>query len=387
MLLLVVAVPLPLMAEDLRLVPGLALKDEFNDNILLSSAARRSDFILTVTPSLEISRAAERHNLSLASGVNWLSYARNPSLDSLDYYVQGGGSYRFDPRLSFSVGGAYVRDSRPDRTDQNGLSLKSGSDRQNYQLSGNYAVTEKSTSTLSYAFSQDNFDNAGAVTNRVHSMTYAQDYDLDRYLRQAKWQVNCGYSLNLTDTSRVANYTLTTGITKKIHELWSVSLNAGGRFTHSEFDVTFVSPGGIVSSKVGDDDLGWVGNLALNYSGEKSNAALVANHDITTAAGRNGITERTGFSANLSERFTRELSGFMGLGFSWNRSSQNQFSSQAIDERNLMVTSGLRYDFSEYVSLEGSYRYNMIRYSQLSSQAIQNIFMVRLTLRRDLLDL
>jgi opacity protein-like surface antigen len=81
------------------------------------------------------------------------------------------------------------------------------------------------------------------------------------------------------------------------------------------------------------------------------------------------------------------LSGFFGLGYSWNRSNQNQFSAQSIDEKNLMLNGGVRYDFSEYVSLEGNYRYNTIYYSHLSSQASQNVFMLRLTLRRDVMDL
>jgi outer membrane protein assembly factor BamA len=213
----------------------------------------------------------------------------------------------------------------------------------------------------------------------VHSATFGQDYDLDRYLRQAKLVGNFGYSRNLTDTSLVDNFTLSAGITKKMHELWYIALNAGGRFTHSEFDTG--------KSTVHDDDQGWIGSLAVSYSGEKTNASLSFNQDVTTAAGRGGTTERTGVSTNLNRRFTRELSGFFGLGYSWNRSNQNQFSAQSIDEKNLMLNGGVRYDFSEYVSLEGNYRYNTIYYSHLSSQASQNVFMLRLTLRRDVMDL
>jgi hypothetical protein len=385
---LVTAVPLPLLADELRLIPGLALKEEFNDNIFLATNSRRPDFVTTLTPSLDISRASERQSLNLSSGINWLTYARNAGLDSVDYFVQSGLNYRFDPRLLISGGAGYVRDSRPDRIDQGGLTLKSGSDRQNYQLSGNYAVSEKSTATASYAYSQEAFDNTGIVTTTVHNATIAQDYDLDRYLRQAKLVGNFGYTRNLTDISLVDNYTVTLGLTKKFHELWNVSLNVGGRYTHSEFDVaTRISPTQIVSSTIQGDDQGWVGNLSINYSGEKTSASLAFNQDITAASGRNGATERTGVSTNVSERFTRELSGFLGLGYSWNRSGQNQFSVQSIDEKSLNLSGGLRYDFSEYVSLEGNYRFNNIYYSQSSLQASQNVFMLRLTVRRDVMDL
>lgn len=387
-ILLVTAIPMPVLADDFKLIPGLALKEELNDNIFLATNSRRTDFITTLTPSLDISSATERRSLSLSTGINLLTYARNASLDSVDYYVQSGFNYQFDPRLSISVGAGYVQDSRPDRVDQNGLTLKSGSERQNYQLSCNVAVSEKSTSTLSYAYSQEGFDSPGLLTTKVHTVNIGQDYDLDRYLRQTKLVGNFGYSRNLTDTSLVDNYTVSLGLTKKIHELWYVALNAGGRYTHSEFEVnTVIPPTRFVTSKIRDDDQGWIGNLSINYSGEKTNGSVAFNHDITTASGRSGTTQRTGVSTNVSERFTRELSSFFGMGFSWNRSDQNQFSAQSIDEKNLTINGGLRFDISDYVSLEGNYRFNSIYYGNLAAQASQNVFMLRFTMRRDLMDL
>ncbi|HBA73194.1 MAG: hypothetical protein A2X82_07590 [Geobacteraceae bacterium GWC2_55_20] len=378
-ILLVTALPMPLPADELRLIPGLALKEELSDNIFLAAASPRTDFITTLSPSLDVSGASERRNLNLSAGINWVKYASNASLDSVDYFARSGFDFQLDPRLSLSLGAGYVRDSRPDRIDLNGLTLKSGSDRQNYHLSGNYALTEKSSSTVSYAYSHESFDNAGALTTTVHTVSAGQDYDLDRYLRQAKLVGNFSYARNLTDTSLVDNYTISLGLTKKIDELWNFSLNGGGRYTRSEFDSG--------NTTIRDDDQGWIGKLAINYSGEKTNGSLTFNHDITTASGRSGTTERTGVSTNLNERFTRELSGFFGLGYSWNRSGRNQFSAQAIDEKHLTVSCGLRYDFSEYVFLEGNYHYNNIYYGHLSSQASQNVFMLRLAIRRDVMGL
>jgi hypothetical protein len=386
-LLIVSVVPEPLQADELKLVPGLELKEEFNDNIFLATTSRRMDYITTLTPSLDLSSATERGSVSLTSGVNWLKYARNGGLDSLDYYIQSGLGYRIAPRLSVSAGAGYVQNSRPDRIDQSGLTLTSGSDRLSFQTSGNYAVSEKSTAMLSYAFSREVFTNTGSLDTTVHTVNLSQDYDLGRYLEQTKLVGSFGYSRNLTDISLVDNYTLSLGLTRKFHELWSVSLNAGGRFTHSEFDVTtFIPPAQFVPSTRQDDDMGWIGNLSVNYSGIKTNASLTFNHDVTTASGRTGATERTGGSANFSSRFTGELSGFLGMGYSWNRSGQNRLSAQTIDEQNVTFSSGVRYDFSEYVSLEGNYRYNMIYYGNTSAEARQNVFLLRLMLRRDVMD-
>jgi hypothetical protein len=138
---------------------------------------------------------------------------------------------------------------------------------------------------------------------------------------------------------------------------------------------------------VSSDDQGWIGNLSINYSGEKTNGSLSFNHDVTAASGRSGTTERTGVSTRLSERFTRELSGILGVGYSWNRSNQDQFSAQSIDEKSLNISGGLRYDFSNYLFLEGNYRFNAIYYGNPPSQANQNVFMLQLTMRRDVMDL
>ncbi len=387
-IIIALALPLPLLGEELKLIPGLSLKEEFNDNIFLATGSPRKDFITTLTPSLDLSSTTERLSGSLSTGVNLLDYSRNSALNSADYFVQSGVTYRYDPRISISAGAGYLRNSRPDRSDDNGLALKTGSDRQNYQLSANYAVSEKSSSTFSYAYSQELFDNPSYLTTEVHTATIALDYDLDRILRQAKLTGSFGFARNLTDVSQVDNYTATVGLSKKFHELWGFSLNAGGRYTLSEFDMTTViAPSQAVTSKTTSDEDGFIGNFAINYNDESRSGALTFNHDITAASGRSGATERTGFSANLTERFTSELSGIVGMGYYWNRSDQNQYSSQSIDEKNLIINCGLRYDFSEHLYLEGQYRYNSIDYSRISSQAAQNVFMLRLTMRRDLLDL
>ncbi len=373
-------------------MPGLGIKEEYNDNVFLTATgAKKSDFITTLTPALDFSSATERGNFTLSGGVNQLVYARQRSLDATDFFARSGFTWRLEPRLAISAGTSYLRDSRPDRIDQDsGLALAIGSDRQNYQLSAVYALSEKSNTTLSYAYAQEIFDDSVRLNTRVHSATLSQDYDLDSYLRQTKFVGTLGYVRSLTDISLVDYYMSTVGLTGKIHELWSFSVNAGGDFIHSKFDeqtVTF--PFQVVNSTVSSDSWGWVGNVSLNYNGEKLSGGLTFTHDVTTASGRAGATERTGVSAGLKERFTHELSGNLSLGYSLNKTAQNQFSSQAIDETRLYVGCGLHYDFSDRVALEGSYRFTNIDYDYGASpsQARQNAFMLRLTMSLDLLDL
>jgi hypothetical protein len=377
------ATPTPLLAAEFKLIPGLTLSEELTDNVHQATNSRQSDHITTVAPSLQISSATERSLVTLSTGVSWLRYANNKDLNALDYSVQSGLNYQFDPRLSVSLGASYVQNSRSDRTDLNGLTLQSGSERQNYRVSGDYAVSEKSTSTISYVYSNETFVNPAEISTTNHTVNVSQDYDLDRYSRQTKLVGNFGYFRNFTDTSLVDNYTVSMGLTKKIHELWHFSLMAGGRFTHSVFDnSTQITPTQVVSF----DDTGWVGNFSINYSGERTNSSLAFNNDVTPASGRDGATLRTGVAATLKEKFTKDLSGSIDIWYSWNRSNQNQYSAQAIDEKNLTLSGGLQYKFSNYASLEGNYRFSNIYYSQTLTQANVNVVMLRLNIRQDLMD-
>lgn len=374
---------LPLWAAELKLKPGLMIKEEYNDNLFLAGGRDgRSDLITTLTPSLELSAANERGRTTLSGGLNQLLYAHQDSLDSSDYFARGGATWRLDPRLTLSAAASYLRDSRPDRFDQDtGLAQSIASSRQNYQLSGGYAVMEKSTLTLSYGFSREDFAASGLLDTRVHSAAISQDYDLDRWLRQAKLTGAFRYQRSLTDSSQVDYYTLTAGLSGTLHELWSYALSAGGSFTRSGFE----QGGGTVSS----DNLNWVGNLSLTYSGEQLNGSLGFSHDVSTASGRAGSTERTSVSASLGQRFSRELSAHLNLVYSLNRSARNQFSSQSLDEARLTLGCGLKYDFSNDMALEGGYRFTSVDYNSGPSpfSASQNVFMLRLTMGLDLMDL
>ncbi|NVN90109.1 MAG: outer membrane beta-barrel protein [Desulfuromonadales bacterium] len=386
-LLLLTLLPLQLRGAELKLTPGLAVKEEYNDNLFLTTTrGGRADFITTLTPSLEISSATERSRATLSGGLNQLLYARQDSLDASDYFVRSGIDWRLDPLLSVSAGASYLRDSRPDRFDQDtGLAQTVASSRQNYQLSGSYAVSEKSNLTLSYGYSQEDYAASTQLGTRVHSANLSQDYDLDSWLRQTKLMGTFGYQRSLTDVSQVDYYTLTIGLAGKLHELWGYSLNGGGNLIHSAFEQTVRG----TSSTITSENLGWVGNLSLNYSGEKLNGSLGFSHDVSTASGRAGSTERTSVSANLGQRFSRELSASLNLIYSLNKTARNQFSSQTIDETRLSLGCGLKYDISNDMALEGGYRFTNVDYNYGSSpsSAVQNVFMLRLTMVLDLMDL
>ena len=371
-LLLLAAAPTAVMGQELKVTPSLAAKEEYNDNIFLATGNGVDDFITTLTPSLELSSRTERHDTSLSGGINWLNYTRHSGNDAVDYFGNGAVGFQISERLAVSAGASYTRDSRPDQIDPaTGLSINSESRVQNYQAGVSYMATEKSKVSLSYGYSQQEYDRANLLGSRQHQAAAGLSYTLTP---QASLENAFTFNRQLTDVSQVDNYSATLGLSYRLRELWSLSLKAGGRYTSTD-----LFSGGSGNSSNGEG--GWVGNLSFIYSGEKLNGAVSFNHDISLAAGRTGSTERTGGSVTLGNRFTQELSAAVDFGYFWNKSNRDQFSVLPIDEKTLELNCKLHYDLNNDLALEANYHRVATDYAQFGTRANQNTFMVQIVMR------
>ena len=66
----------------LTVVPGISVKEEYNDNIFLDSSGEEDDFITTVSPEIELEYSPNRLlDLSLDYGLNFRFYSRHSSLN------------------------------------------------------------------------------------------------------------------------------------------------------------------------------------------------------------------------------------------------------------------------------------------------------------------
>lgn len=378
LLLLLTIVPAPLLAEELKLTSGLAVNGEYNDNIFMATGGKQSDFITTVTPSLEISSRTERRDASASGGFNWLTYAHHSESDSVDFFGQGALGYQFDPRLALSLAAGYTRNSRLDQLDPvTHVAVKTGSGTQSYKAGASYSLTEKSKVSLGYSYAQEDFDSATFLSTREHQGSAGFSYTL---APETSLEPAFSFDTQQTDISQVDNYSVSVGLKKRFRELWSLSMNGGGRYTRSSF-----SAAGTTKSS----NWGWIAGLAFNYSGEKLSGTVSFNHDIALVPGGTGSTERTGGSATVGDQFTRALYGNAGVGYYYNYSAPDQYSLQGINEKTLEVTCLLRYDLTyalklnamNNLALEASYGYYNVDYGQNVGVANKNIFMLRLVMR------
>ena len=367
----------PLHADELILTPSLSLGEEYNDNVYSSPTDRRSDFITTLSPALALNRRSERVDLGLSGGVSSHQYLRNSSSDALGFALKGAGNYTASERLSLATELGYTRDSNASSIDPStSLVVSSRTYRQGYLLGGKYKVSELLNSSLGLSYARDDYDSASYLDTWHGVAKGGVEYDLGRILPRAVLASQLSFARSATDQTRVDNLSATLGFSKELHELWRGSLNGGGRLTRSEF-----RPAG-GSGRTGEDETGVVGSFSLAYSGQKRSGSIALSHDLTPASGREGATQRTGGSLQLSERFSRKLTGNLGAGYAWNRARQNQFAGQSIDERTRNLSGSLSYQINDApspLSLEARYSYYSTRYPLAGTRQNQNIIMLRLS--------
>lgn len=78
-----VVVPWSALAAEFRVSPGIALREEYDDNIFLTNDNPKSDFITTISPSLLLDWQTRYVDLSMNLGLTYEKYLHHSELDDL----------------------------------------------------------------------------------------------------------------------------------------------------------------------------------------------------------------------------------------------------------------------------------------------------------------
>jgi hypothetical protein len=221
--------------------------------------------------------------------------------------------------------------------------------RQNYGASAEYVLSEKAASTLSYAYEKLEYPDRPLQDGTSHLADLGFSYHLSRFATETKGRLNLGFGRGEYEGLDVYNYTLTVGVFRAVHELWSAQVDIGGRYTTSRFDV--------LGQQQESTDTGWVGDASVTYTGERTNASFTFSSNIAPAYGYTGAVLRTAGVLNLRRRFVRDLSGTLSAGYYWNQSQRGQYSFRTIDEQSAMLRPGIRWEATRHIALDAAYQY------------------------------
>ncbi len=250
---------------------------------------------------------------------------------------------------------------------------------QNYSVSAEYIASEKAATTLSYRYYWLKYPDRPIWDGTTHVVDLGIAYNLSRFATETKARGNVAYARGLFEGLTVDNFYLTVGVFRAVHELWSVVVNVGGRYTHSEFDVP-----GLGSETT--NDTGVVGDASLLYTGERTNASLTFSHNIAPAYGYSGASLRTAAVFSVSRRFLHDISGTLSAGVYLNTSDPGQFSFRTIDERSARVRPGIRWEATKKVVFEAAYEYNRVDYRVSDTDADRHLAFLNVSLRYPVLE-
>lgn len=377
-------------AAETEVTPSVELRQEYTDNLFYSPTGQVDTFITRVTPGIKVAAKTELLSGSLGAKISALHYSADSAMDDVEQVYEGNGAFRLSPRLKFSGSAVYRQESWPDRDIEiSGQPLNATSRHQNYGAGTEYQISELTVGSLGYGYEDITYSNRDDFSDvTTHNASAGLEHDAGRLLPLLKLRGAAHYSRNDYETALIENYELTIGASRKIHELWSLSADGGGRYTKSGFQVLTLDPlAGIAVRHDASDSGGWVLNTSLDYGGEMLRGSLAYSHDVNNSSGRFGTAvERDAVTLSLNRRLNYELFAVLGGGYFHSAADRNQFGSQKIDETSWRGSFSMRYEFNRNVAVNFGYDYFCLDNSSTGSTASRNKVFFQLTARTTLFE-
>ena len=371
-------------ADEFKIVPSIAVTEEYNDNIFFDDRGEIDDWITTISPGLSLINRTEQLDLNLSARGDSIKYGQNDELNEFDQYYTGDLIYRITSRMTVSANAGYAVDSRSDRDIETTGLVQTTDERKTYNggLGVDYVLSEKSAVSLLYEYERNDYDDPESVDDKSHSSNLGFTHDLSEFFPRTVGQINFGYSYYDSSDTTVDNYYGTVGFSWEITEVFNLLVGLGTRYTRYEELVPAVDPLNpfiTLTSKEKDDEWGGVGQVALSYGGEVTSASLSGQKNISPATGENGTTDRTSFLFNISRRFAEKFSANLSGAYFLNKADAGELATEDIDDRTISISPGLSYEIIDDLVLELSYTYTTVRDREDNSRSRRNLVFVSLS--------
>jgi hypothetical protein len=383
------------LADEFKLTPSIAARQEYNDNIFFDTNRGEDSFITRVTPGLELIERTERLDLRLAGFVTPFVYWDDSDLNSVDQDYSGRAGYLLTPRLRVGAEAAVRVDHQPDR-DIRTTGIAYGDSRriqQRYGGNAAYEFTERTGGSVGYVYTREDWrsDDPDLEDYDSHGVTLGLSRDLGAAKGITVGLVSAGYAPYDYETSETDYWFGTVGLKHRLSEIFNVSADAGARYTRSEFDaqrLVFIPPFFLAVVTERENDSGWgaIGHAALGYVGEKTHASFDASYDVAPLSGSQGVVQRTALTFSGGHLLTEKLRLGLFTGGFRNQSDENEFSGQKIDEYSFTVNPSLRWEIYRDVTLEAGYSFTYVDYRDDDTSASRNLGYIQIAYGLPLLE-
>lgn len=353
------------LADEFKLTPTIALRQEYVSNVFFDSQKEKDDFITRVRAGVEIAHLTERIETRFSGFVVPSFYWEEDDLNAVDQDYSGRGSLRLTPRFTIEAEAAVHVDHYPDR-DIATTGLAYGENRrirQNYTARGSFATTELWTMTGSYNHRREDWRARGDETIEdwsSHTATWGHVIELGGARGMTQGLLEFGFSSFDYETSDSRSPFATVGIRHRLSEPYAVTAIAGVRYIDTDYTVrrsVFASPGTLSVVEEKESERSWKGltRLSLDYSGERFHATASASHDIDPSSGRSGVVQRTGGSVSLGYLILERLRAGLYAGVFRNKSETDQFTENRVNSYTYDLIPSLRLEFARDFTFEAGY--------------------------------
>lgn len=381
-LLLILMIPGAALCDEFRIIPSIALREAYNDNIYFSTSDRVQSWTTTITPGLELTDRTEKMDLGLSAIVGINRYTDEPSLNSIDQHYKGRLGYTFDPTVNMQAETGWSRTSSPDRDiATTGIVLGNIQRDKTYgNIAGNWAISPRLAAGAFYSYEQDLYDSPTVSNLEWNQANVGLYYDLGLATKARLIAGYAGYRFTSQDTN---SFSGTVGVDYRYHELWTIVVDAGARYASTKYQVQelqFVPPFFLVPVKVDKTSEEWSGicTASIKYNGEKTISSLSFSYDLAPASGLSGAAQRTAFIFDIRHRLTYEFSGAFSTSYFLNYAAANQYGVNAINQETFTVVPSLRYEFTRDLYLDLGYNFSNTQYKLTSTSAYRDLAFVRL---------
>jgi hypothetical protein len=384
----------PAGADERKVTPTLAFKQEYSDNLFFEADNRESDWISTLSPGLNLLNNTERLKAGLKMRWDGALYQENSDLNTVDQDYAGTLRYGLSPRANLFSSASYRRDSRTDRDfAETGLALDAVKrDQYRLQLGGDYALTEIVGMQLQYGYAEDDYQTTRYTDYQSHDVNWMITRDLSAFLANTVGRINLGVTQYDDDNSQMHNYTGTVGAERKLSEVYSFFADIGMRYTETTYDtyrwvatanpLVFVA----VPYEAQTDGSGITGRAGVTYRGERNDGRLSLSHDVQAASGNSGTVERTALQAQVGRRLTETSRFDFSAGYAINKSTVDETYADSVDENSLWIQPRITYTLTDNIVLEGSYNYALIHDNAADDDRDRNLVMLRLAFQYPLFE-
>jgi hypothetical protein len=342
--------------------PTLTLGAEYNDNIFLNNAVKRSDFIGSVTPGIQVILESPVYRWAFGYSLTGEKYLDNSELDNAiqrqNFFVTG--SHRVTPHLALTLNEFFLQDKSTNQVSLESTTIPSTST--NLAIGRQTSLSNTFNPGIIWEFSPGNslrsdaaytlqrYDDPRAASSNTYRWTTDLYHDFTARLTGI-----LGYEARYIDVEREIGVTTHTP-----------RFGARYRFTPTTTGTVIVGPTVRVSSR--ETGVGPFGEATLASLFSWGGATAYANHYVGVAGGLGGTTENTsvGFLVQVNT-WLRDFIFEAGPRYSLSKSTGG---GSSVDAHSLSLDLRALYRFTTWLSGVAGYRFFQQRSDSSSSSSL-----------------